>query len=38
MGNSTADGPKMIDPWITLQGLIVTTFSIGGAFYQAYLV
>ena len=38
VGNSTADGPKMIDPWITLQGLIVTTFSIGGAFYQAYLV
>ena len=29
MGNPTADGPKLIDPWITLQGLIVTTFSIG---------
>jgi Mn2+/Fe2+ NRAMP family transporter len=38
MGNPTAAGPKLIDPWITLQGLIVTTFSIGGAFYQAYLV
>ena len=38
MGVPTADGTKMIDPWITVQGLIVTTFSIASAFYQAYLV
>ena len=30
--------PKLIDPWITVQGLIATSFSIAGAFYQAYLV
>ena len=29
---------KVVDPWIAVQGLIVTTFSIAGAFYQAYLV
>jgi len=29
---------KIVDPWLAVQGLIVTTFSIGGAFYQAYLV
>jgi len=29
---------KIVDPWIAVQGLIVTTFSIAGAFYQAYLV
>ena len=28
----------IIDPWLAIQGLIVTTFSVGGAFYQAYLV
>jgi len=26
------------DPWIVVQGLFFTTFSIAGAFYQAYLV
>ncbi|MDC0935594.1 Nramp family divalent metal transporter [Pirellulales bacterium] len=29
---------QLIDPWIVVQGLLVTTFSIAGAFYQAYLV
>ena len=29
---------KIIDPWLALQGLLATTFSIAGAFYQAYLV
>lgn len=28
----------IIDPWWAVQGLIATTFSIAGAFYQAYLV
>jgi len=27
----------LVDPWIPVQGLIATTFSIAGAFYQAYL-
>ncbi len=30
--------PMLVDPWIAVQGLIVTSFSIAGAFYQAYLV
>jgi len=29
---------QLLDPWIVVQGLLVTTFSIAGAFYQAYLV
>jgi manganese transport protein len=29
---------KIIDPWLALQGLLATTLSIAGAFYQAYLV
>jgi len=29
---------KVVDPWLAVQGLVVTTFSIAGAFYQAYLV
>jgi manganese transport protein len=29
---------QILDPWLVVQGLIVTTFSIAGAFYQAYLV
>jgi Mn2+/Fe2+ NRAMP family transporter len=29
---------QLVDPWIVVQGLTVTTFSIAGAFYQAYLV
>ena len=29
---------RVVDPWIAVQGLIATTFSIAGAFYQAYLV
>jgi len=28
----------LVDPWVAVQGLVVTTFSIAGAFYQAYLV
>jgi len=33
------DGKKVLfDPWLTIQGLLATTFSIAGAFYQAYLV
>ena len=30
--------PVLIDPWLSIQGLTATTFSIAGAFYQAYLV
>jgi Mn2+/Fe2+ NRAMP family transporter len=30
--------PRVVDPWLSLQGLVATTFSIAGAFYQAYLV
>ena len=29
---------KVVDPWLAVQGLVVTTFSIAGAFYQADLV
>lgn len=29
---------QMIDPWWAVQGMVATTFSIAGAFYQAYLV
>lgn len=39
--NSTVDGEAtrtIIDPWLAVQGMIATTFSIAGAFYQAYLV
>jgi manganese transport protein len=33
-----SDGSRSIfDPWLVVQGLIATTFSIAGAFYQAYL-
>ncbi len=35
---SDSSPPTMVDPWITVQGLIVTSFSIAGAFYQAHLV
>ncbi|HMP04884.1 MAG TPA: divalent metal cation transporter [Lacipirellulaceae bacterium] len=28
----------LIDPWLEVQGLVATTFTIAGAFYQAYLV
>ncbi|NOY42063.1 MAG: divalent metal cation transporter [Planctomycetes bacterium] len=30
--------PTIVDPWFVIQGLLATTFSIAGAFYQAYLV
>jgi manganese transport protein len=30
--------PRVVDPWLAVQGLVATTFSIAGAFYQAYLV
>lgn len=36
--NSTDQKKAFIDPWLTIQGLLATTFSIAGAFYQAYLV
>lgn len=32
------EGGEIVDPWWAVQGLIGTTFSVGGAFYQAYLV
>ena len=32
------DGATLRDPWWPIQGLLGTTFSIAGAFYQAYLV
>ena len=32
------DEPVIVDPWVTPQGLVATTFSVAGAFYQAYLV
>lgn len=36
---TAADGARrLVDPWFVVQGLAVTTFSIAGAFYQAYLV
>ncbi|QEG25027.1 Nramp family divalent metal transporter [Mariniblastus fucicola] len=36
---NSVDGKKVLfDPWLTIQGLLATTFSIAGAFYQAYLV
>ncbi|MCA9229759.1 MAG: divalent metal cation transporter [Planctomycetales bacterium] len=38
---TTANDPAthtVVDPWIAVQGLIATTFSIAGAFYQSYLV
>ena len=31
-------GGKVVDPLWAVQGLIATTFSVAGAFYQAYLV
>ncbi|QDS96925.1 Nramp family divalent metal transporter [Adhaeretor mobilis] len=31
-------GRIIIDPWLAVQGLIATTFSVAGAFYQFYLV
>lgn len=31
-------GSRLVDPWLAVQGLVATTFSIAGAFYQAYLV
>jgi Mn2+/Fe2+ NRAMP family transporter len=35
----SVEGKKVLfDPWLTIQGLLATTFSIAGAFYQAYLV
>lgn len=42
-GNSTPSGeaassPAVVDRWLVVQGLVATTFSIAGAFYQAYLV
>lgn len=37
--NAAGDAaPRLVDPWIAVQGLIATSFSIAGAFYQAYLV
>jgi len=33
-----AAAPRVVDPWLSVQGLVATTFSIAGAFYQAYLV
>lgn len=35
---SVAGKKVLFDPWLTIQGLLATTFSIAGAFYQAYLV
>lgn len=29
---------QLVDPWLVIQGLLLTNFSIAGAFYQAYLV
>jgi len=29
---------KIVDPWWALQGMIATTLSVAGAFYQCYLV
>jgi len=38
--NLVAEGvePKVVDPYWAVQGMTATTFSIAGAFYQAYLV
>ncbi|MEM7316192.1 MAG: divalent metal cation transporter, partial [Planctomycetota bacterium] len=36
-GGSAGSG-GIVDSWITIQALIATSFSIAGAFYQAYLV
>ena len=38
MVRNEAGKTVLVDPWIVVQGLMVTTFSIAGAFYQAYLV
>jgi manganese transport protein len=32
------DGGAVVDPWWPIQGLLGTTLSVAGAFYQAYLV
>jgi len=29
---------EIIDPWLAVQAMIATTFSVAGAFYQSYLV
>ncbi|QDT37668.1 NRAMP family divalent metal transporter [Stratiformator vulcanicus] len=34
----TVEQGTIIDPWWATQGMIATTFSIAGAFYQSYLV
>lgn len=34
----TVSEGAVVDPWWAVQGMIATTFSIAGAFYQSYLV
>ncbi|MFK7768169.1 MAG: NRAMP family divalent metal transporter [Mariniblastus sp.] len=35
---SSGSKTVLIDPWLAVQGLIATSFSVAGAFYQAFLV
>ena len=35
---TTKGSVVLIDPWLAVQGLIATSFSVAGAFYQSFLV